>query len=60
MGKREPKYPRITALRALELLRMLERTGTNLDKFDLDRLKNAFANHVQADLTKKRRRQARG
>lgn len=59
--KKEPKYQRITGLRALDLLQRIREVRINDElpnnlKWDLI---SAFENHVKSELTRKNRRRAR-
>lgn len=56
--RRDPKYPRITALRALALLRSLDKEGDHPTTWTLGELKGALEDHVKAELTKRNRRRA--
>lgn len=47
---------RLTPLKALELLRRLERNRAAVPAWLLDELASALADHVRAELSKKRRR----
>lgn len=50
---------RITALRALRLLRDLERSGDLPSQYALAATREALADHVKAEITRRRRRRAR-
>ena len=57
---KDPKHPCLTPLRALALLVDLERAGETPSSYVLDRVKAALRNHVEAELTRKRRAAKRG
>lgn len=54
MARREPKYKRITPLRALDLLVDSQNVSWNTD-YRLERLQKALAEHVRASLVKVKR-----
>lgn len=54
--RRTERFPSLTPLRALSLLRRLEAMGLNLDRYLLDQLREALGNHVAHALVKARRR----
>ncbi len=56
---RVERHPRITALRALALLRRLERDGSNPSSSTLGEVKDALAEHVAAELVRGIRRRAK-
>lgn len=54
------RHPRITAMRALDLLERLAVAGPSPDKWLLDDIKNSLRSHVKAELTKRSQRKAGG
>jgi hypothetical protein len=55
MSHHQPYHPRITPLRALRLLRLLERAGDTPQRYLLDELREALGHHVAAGLRRTRR-----
>lgn len=60
MTRKQERHPRLTPLRALELLRMLERDGARLLPCQLESVKDALASHITAELTRRNKRRRRG
>lgn len=59
MRRLEPKHPRITPMRALKLLRTIERNRKELPAWLLDEIAEALAHHVQASFVKTRKKPRR-